>query len=256
MDDPLAALQSRLKHSFKDPRLLRRALTHSSIALTRLDSNERMEFLGDAVLGFVVCEMLFHRYPEYPEGELTRIKSSLVSRSTCAKICRQLKLDHCLYLGKGLTTGGAKIPQSVVSASLEHSCGADYVAVLRPRLTPLARARAVERALWYWGRPYDFNFDFATDDEVVCSELVLKAFEPTDGGGKGLEIPFVEVAGRRAVPPTEFVRVFANELGRPDARFEFVAFLEGREKERRAVVADEKALAATVARPKWDIVQP
>jgi len=142
-----------------------------------------------------------------------------------------------------------------VSASLEHSCGADYVAVLRPRLSPVARAQAIEQALHYWGRPYDFNFDFATDDEVVCSELVLKAYQPMESGS-GLVIPYIEVAGRRAVPPTEFVRVFANELGRPDARFEFVHFLEGREKERRAIVADEKALAATVTRPKWDIVQP
>jgi hypothetical protein len=148
------------------------------------------------------------------------------------------------------------VSEGVVSASLEQSCGADYVAVLRPRVTPLVRARALEQALSYWGRPYDFNFDFATDDQVVCSELVLKAYQPTEGDGRGLDIPFIEVAGRRAVPPTEFVRVFANELGRPDARFEFVYFLEGREKERRAIVADEKALAATVTRPKWDIVQP
>jgi hypothetical protein len=148
------------------------------------------------------------------------------------------------------------VSEGVVSASLEHSCGADYVAVLRPRVTPATRAHAIDRALSYWGRPYDFNFDFATDDQVVCSELVLKAYQPTEGDGRGLDIPFIEVAGRRAVPPTEFVRVFANELGRPDARFEFVYFLEGREKERRAIVADEKALAATVTRPKWDIVQP
>ena len=148
------------------------------------------------------------------------------------------------------------VSEGVVSASIEHSCGADYVAALRPRVPPLARAHAIERALSFWGRPYDFNFDFATDDEVVCSELVLKAFEPLEGDGKGLEVPFIEVAGRRAVPPTEFVRVFANELEKPDARFDFVHFLDGREKEHRAVVADAKALAASATRPKWDIVQP
>ncbi|HEX6764124.1 MAG TPA: YiiX/YebB-like N1pC/P60 family cysteine hydrolase, partial [Polyangiaceae bacterium] len=148
------------------------------------------------------------------------------------------------------------VSEGVVSASIEHSCGADYVAALRPRLEPLARARALERTLSVWGRPYDFDFDFATDDQVVCSELVLKAFEPTEGDGKGLAIPFVEIAGRRAVPPTEFVRVFANERDRPDARFDFVHFLDGLEKEHRAVVADAAALAATVTRPKWDIVQP
>ena len=80
--------------------------------------------------------------------------------------------------------------------------------------------------------------------------------EPFERDGKGLAIPFIEVAGRRAVPPTEFVRVFANELDQAEARFSFVHFLDGREKEHRAVVADAKALAATVVRPKWDIVQP
>jgi hypothetical protein len=148
------------------------------------------------------------------------------------------------------------VSEGVVSASLEHSCGADYVAVLRPRVSPLARAHAIERALSFWGRPYDFNFDFATDDEVVCSELVLKAFEPLEGDGKGLDVPFVEVAGRRAVPPTEFVRLFAKELDQEGARFDFVHFLEGREKEKSAVVADARALAATATRPKWDLVQP
>lgn len=127
IDTRLDDCEAILDYRFRDRELLRRALTHSSIALTRLDSNERMEFLGDAVLGFAVCELLFQRFPEYPEGELTRIKSSLVSRSTCAKICRQKKIDRCLYLGKGLTTGGAKIPPSIISASLEAVIAALYL---------------------------------------------------------------------------------------------------------------------------------
>ena len=65
-------------------------LTHASVAKTRLHSNERLEFLGDAILGAIVCEMLFHRFPEATEGELTRIKSSLVSRNTCAAITKEL----------------------------------------------------------------------------------------------------------------------------------------------------------------------
>lgn len=157
----------------------------------------------------------------------------------------------------GTSAGSVEaVSEGVVSASLEHSCGADYVAALRPRLSPLARAKAVERALSFWGRPYDFNFDFVTDDQVVCSELVIKAFEPADGQGKGLNVPFVEIAGRSAVPPTEFVRAFARELGESERTFDFVYFLDGREKEQKAVVADAKALAATAERPKWDIVQP
>lgn len=154
--------------------------------------------------------------------------------------------DHCVI---------EAVSEGVSSASLEHSCAADYVAVLRPRVTPTARARAIERALAYWGRPYDFNFDFATDDEVVCSELVVKAYE-ADRNGPGLSIPYVELVGRRAVPPTELARLFRDQQGKPDPQFEFVYFLEGREADKKAVVADAAAFAKTCERPKWDIVQP
>lgn len=147
------------------------------------------------------------------------------------------------------------ISEGVSSASLEHSCAADYVAALRPRVTPLMRARAIERALGYWGRPYDFNFDFATDDQVVCSELVVKAYESA-ADCPGLTVPYVELVGRRAVAPTEIARHFRDHLGKPEQQLDFVYFLEGREREHKAVVANAEALATTCERPKWDIVQP
>lgn len=147
------------------------------------------------------------------------------------------------------------VSEGVGSASLEHSCAADYLAVLRPRVSARVKVRAIERALAYWGRPYDFNFDFATDDEVVCSELVIKAYE---GSAElpGLNVPYVELLGRRAVPPTEFARSFRDGLGKPEPQLDFVGFLEGREHEQRAVPASAEALAETCERPKWDIVQP
>jgi hypothetical protein len=148
------------------------------------------------------------------------------------------------------------VSEGVVSSSVEHSCGADYVAALRPRLSPVTRARAIGRALTFWGRPYDFNFDFLTDDQVVCSELVMKAYEPLAEGDQGLDVPYVELLGRRAVPPTEIVRAFRDQRTRPGRQLDFVYFLEGHESERRAVVADADALASTCDRPKWDIVQP
>jgi hypothetical protein len=147
------------------------------------------------------------------------------------------------------------ISEGVSTASLEHSCAADYVAALRPRVPALVRARAIERALAYWGRPYDFNFDFATDDQIVCSELVVKAYEGSTDL-PGLNIPYVELVGRRAVPPTEIARSFRDHVGKPDQQLDFVYFLEGREGEHKAVVANAEALAATCERPKWDLVQP
>lgn len=147
------------------------------------------------------------------------------------------------------------VSEGVSSASLEHSCAADYVAALRPRVSAVVRARAIERALAYWGRPYDFNFDFATDDQVVCSELVVKAYE-SGTAGPGLDLPYVTLVGRRAVPPTEIARAFRDHRGGPGQQLDFVYFLEGREAERAAVVSDAAALSQTCERPKWDIVQP
>ena len=147
------------------------------------------------------------------------------------------------------------VSEGVVTSSVEHACGADYVAALRPRVSPLTRVRAIERALVFWGRPYDFNFDFATDDQLVCSELVVKAYE-ANAGQAGLTIPYVDILGRRAVPPTELARTFRDERDKPNRQLDFVYFLDGREGEHTAVVADADALAGTCDRPKWDIVQP
>ena len=79
----LEECQKAIEYRFRKPKLLRAALTHASGADTRLASNERLEFLGDAVLGLVVCERLFERFPDYQEGDLTKIKSAVVSRRAC-----------------------------------------------------------------------------------------------------------------------------------------------------------------------------
>src|SRR5271170_4538101 len=100
--DILEECQKAISYAFKQPDMLRAALTHASGADTRLASNERLEFLGDAVLGLVTCEQLFHRFPDYQEGDLTKIKSVVVSRRTCARISKVLNLGDFLFLGKGM----------------------------------------------------------------------------------------------------------------------------------------------------------
>lgn len=115
-----------LQYRFDDRSLLKRALMHASLARTRLESNERLEFFGDAILGMLVCEILYDQFPEDPEGELTRIKSAVVSRNTCAAVSQQLGLDEFLLLGKGLSTHES-IPASVVSAVFESLIGAIYL---------------------------------------------------------------------------------------------------------------------------------
>lgn len=125
-DERFRKCQATLGHTFTDLQLLIQSLTHASIARTRLESNERLEFLGDAIMGTVVCEYLFATYPEYPEGELTRIKSAVVSRHTCARLSRALGIGECLLLGKGLAVH-ERIPDSILAASFESVVAALYL---------------------------------------------------------------------------------------------------------------------------------
>ena len=89
-------------YKFSDHKLLHKALTHSSACDNRLLSNERLEFFGDAILDVVICQTLFERFPDYLEGDLTKIKSMLVSRRTCASVARRLGLQKFLEVGKGV----------------------------------------------------------------------------------------------------------------------------------------------------------
>ncbi len=122
----IAACERRVGYVFRDKALLTAALTHASGALHRLGSNERLEFLGDAIMGAIVCEMLFHQYPEYLEGDLTKVKSVVVSRTTCTKMSEALGLDEFLILGKGMATH-AKVPASVLADVFESLVAAIYL---------------------------------------------------------------------------------------------------------------------------------
>jgi len=131
--------QSALDYQFQDRDLLQVCLTHASGAKHRLASNERLEFLGDAILGMVVCEMLYRMFPEYTEGELTRIKSILVSRRTCAKISEKLGCHEFMLLGKGLSTFNS-VPPSVTAAVFESLIAGVYLdGGLEPARTMIER---------------------------------------------------------------------------------------------------------------------
>jgi ribonuclease-3 len=115
-----------LGHTFKNPDLLKEGLTHASIADNRLDSNERMEFLGDAVLDLIICEALFLRFPSYQEGDLTKLKSAVVSRRTCAEVANDTGLSDLLIIGKGIS-GKHQMPSSLAAAVYESIVAAVYL---------------------------------------------------------------------------------------------------------------------------------
>jgi ribonuclease-3 len=113
-------------YQFKDANLLKEALTHASVADHRLLSNERMEFLGDAVLDLIICEALYLRFTEYLEGDLTKIKSAVVSRRTCAEVSNETGLIDLLIIGKGISSREA-MPSSLAAAVYESIVAAIYL---------------------------------------------------------------------------------------------------------------------------------
>jgi ribonuclease III len=124
--DTLHQIEDILGHQFTDGTLLTKAFTHSSSVDHRLDSNERLEFLGDAVLSIVICQVLFEKFEGYGEGELTKMKSMLVSRGTCAHVARRLGLPKFLIVGKGMVSHKS-FPTSLAAGLLEAVIAAIYL---------------------------------------------------------------------------------------------------------------------------------
>ncbi len=120
------AIGSAMGYQFSDPIHLDEALTHSSAKTGSYPSNERMEFFGDAVLGMLVTEMLFRQFPEYPEGELTRLKSILVSRESLADKAIDLGFANHLLIGKGVGSRD-NMPRSIMSNAFEALIAALYL---------------------------------------------------------------------------------------------------------------------------------
>ncbi len=124
MNADLSALQQRLKHQFADASLLLRAVTHRSFSA---DHNERLEFLGDAVLGVVVADMLYQRLQNLPEGDLSRVRANLVKQDTLHQLSESLGLPEVIRLGEGeMRSGGQKRP-SILADVLEAVIGAVYL---------------------------------------------------------------------------------------------------------------------------------
>ncbi|AQQ69989.1 Ribonuclease 3 [Limihaloglobus sulfuriphilus] len=121
----LDELQELIGYRFKDQQLLSLTLTHTSSVSDRIESNERHEFFGDAVLDLVICQELFEKYPDYSEGDLTKIKSRLVSRETCAEVAEKINLVDYLYVGRG--TGSRGLKGSIVAGTLEALIAGIYI---------------------------------------------------------------------------------------------------------------------------------
>ena len=169
----LSVLQKRLSYSFAEPKLLRQALTHKSYLNEskekKVQDNERLEFLGDAVLDLIISEALVRRFPDSPEGDLSKMKAKVVSEGTLARVAKEIDLGSFLFLGKGeeLTFGREK--SSLLANALEAVIAAvyldrDFYAAREMVLT------AFELPLQETSRP-DQSVDYKTELQEQCQEI-------------------------------------------------------------------------------------
>lgn len=117
-------LAKRLGYEFSNPELLELALTHRSVGK---QNNERLEFLGDSILNCLIAESLFHQFPDAPEGDLSRMRASLVKGVTLAEIAKELELGECLLLGSGEMKSGGHRRESILADAVEAIIGAIFI---------------------------------------------------------------------------------------------------------------------------------
>lgn len=219
---PLDVIEQRIDYRFQDQGLLAQALVHASIASVRTQSNERLEFLGDAILGAVVCEHLYRRFPDELEGELTKIKSNAVSRQVCAEIAVELGLSDAVQLGKGMGAR-AQVPQSLQAALFEAVIGAIYLdGGIEPARTLVLRlldARIEKSAKL----GHQQNFKSVLQQSLQRRDLGTPSYVVLDETGpdhaKCFEI-CVEVGGRRFKSRTGLSKKIAEQAAALEALVE------------------------------------
>ncbi len=136
------------------------------------------------------------------------------------------------------------VSEGVIFNSLEHSAHADYLAVLRPRLTDKQKAAAIVRAFGHVGKPYDFNFDFDDTGKLVCTQLVYLAYEGM------IPFPLKRIMGRRTLPANEIAATFTLDKKQPRRLLDFVLFLDAAPREKRAHFSDEENFCRSINRPR------
>jgi hypothetical protein len=179
------------------------------------------------------------------DGDLEKLLQKL-NPNAYANSTKQLEEGHVPRILEAISEG-------VVFTSIETSGASDSLGVVRPMLSKREKAQAILRSFHYSGRPYDFDFNFATDSALVCSELVFKAYEPGEGM-KGCRFPLTEILGRKVSTPNNMVRQFDEQVDSTSSQAEFVLFFDGFEKEGRAVESTKEEFRQSWQRPNWHIL--
>jgi ribonuclease III len=203
-----AAVEAALGVRFADPALLELALTHTSYAVEQerlpdapTETNQRLEFLGDAVLALVVADLAYRSFPQLPEGELARLRSATVNQSVLAQVARDVGLGDHVRLGRGETQSGGKDKENILADAMEAVLGAVYLDQGMD-----ASFALTERLFWPWMRAYVLGGG-ARDYKGMLQEL-------TAAQGRGVPRYLVQGTGPPHSPEfTARVIVEGQELG-------------------------------------------
>jgi ribonuclease-3 len=212
----LAALQERVGHQFADQSLLKRALTHSSLAATsRVGDLERLEFLGDRVLGLLTADALWRKYPKMKEGELAPRLNALVRKETCAKAALHYGLDKLIRMSAQEQDSGGRAKKAILGDVCEAFLGALYVdggldaarkaydLFWTPNFEALARRhRDAKTTLQEWSQERGLGppkYEIATFEgpahaPAFTIEVLVKGYEPTRGFGASKRAAQMEAA--------------------------------------------------------------
>ncbi len=182
MNVELDRLQRKLGHSFRDLDRLELALSHRSVGA---NNNERLEFLGDSILGLVIAEALFQKFPKAKEGQLTRLRAQLVREETLAEIAREMALGDCLHLGGGELKSGGFRRASILADAVEALIGAIYLE------SGLEHTRECLLG-WYSDRLDQLSSADALKDSKTCLQEFLQ--------GRRLSLPRYELVSVEGQP--------------------------------------------------------
>lgn len=158
--DTQAALEDALGYRFRERTLMEQALSHRSYCAENpgTESNERLEFLGDSVLGLVVTRYVYDRYPDQPEGELAKVRAAVVNAATLAELAVEIDLGRALRLGRGEDASGGRVKASILADAMEAVIAAVYLdadfATVETAVLALLEDRIVEEAVGPGGRDF------------------------------------------------------------------------------------------------------
>jgi hypothetical protein len=142
----------------------------------------------------------------------------------------------------------------VIFNSIETSLDADGAAVFRPMTTKLEKAKAIYNSFYYTGQPYDFHFDFDSDDAIVCSELIFKSYQASESQ-TGIPFPLNKAVGKKMLTPSEIAQWYDDTVGTPEQKIDLVMFIDSNEKDGVAFQSTREAFIGSWKRPDWYLFQ-